>query len=252
MGTAVLFAPLGLGGGMLFVPILLYIGGWEVNSSTFVMSLTLTLCVSIGSGWVHHKEGLVDRALIRSAAPPAMVGAVLGAVVVQQLGAALDPVFKTLAMLLVGWACVKTWRRVRGTTLRREAGEVRHLPLRVGTGFGGTASAVLAIGAGAVYIPVLTQFGGVSDRKAIGTSLGIMVMVVPVAVVMHASLFVGDWPPMWQMLAAPLAVVIGAVAGAKIGLRLSDAVILRVFFGLLLIIFARYAMDLLDRFLLIL
>ncbi len=243
LGTAVLFAPLGLGGGMLFVPILLYVGGWEVASSTFVMSLTLTLCVSIGSGWVHRKEGLMDGALIRTAAPAAMIGAALGAVVVSLLGEALDPVFKGLAMLLVGWACVKTWRKVRGTTPQHTAGEVRTTPLRVGAGFGGMASAVLAIGAGAVYIPILNQFGGVSDRRAIGTSLGLMVLVVPVAVVMHASLFEGAWPPLWQMVSAPVAVVLGAVVGAKIGLKLPDAVILRVFFGLLLIIFCRYAMD---------
>jgi len=62
-------------------------------------------------------------------------------------------------------------------------------------------------------------------------------------VVMHASLFEGAWPPLWQMVSAPVAVVLGAVVGAKIGLKLPDAVILRVFFGLLLIIFCRYAMD---------
>jgi uncharacterized membrane protein YfcA len=248
-GTAVLFAPLGLGGGMLFVPILLYVGGWEVASSTFVMSLTLTLCVSVGSGWVHRKEGLMDGALIRTAAPAAMVGATMGALVVSQLGEALDPVFKGLAMLLVGWACVKTWRKVRGNTPQQRTGEVRRTPLRIGAGFGGMASAVLAIGAGAVYIPILNQFGGVSDRRAIGTSLGLMVLVVPVAVVMHASLFEGTWPPLWQMLTAPVAVVGGGVLGAKIGLKLPDAVILKVFFGLLVVIFSRYAIDVVGTYL---
>jgi len=53
---------------------------------------------------------------------------------------------------------------------------------------------------------------------------------------------------LWQMISAPIAVVVGAVVGAKIGLKLPDAVILKVFFGLLLIIFCRYATDVFGRY----
>ena len=46
--TAFLFAPLGLGGGMLFVPILHYLAGWPLDTATLVVSLLLTLSVSLG------------------------------------------------------------------------------------------------------------------------------------------------------------------------------------------------------------
>ena len=37
--TAFLFAPLGLGGGMLFVPILHYLADWPLDTATLVVSL---------------------------------------------------------------------------------------------------------------------------------------------------------------------------------------------------------------------
>ena len=48
-----LFAPLGLGGGILYAPVLIYISGWEVDGWLLVTSLLLTLGVATGSGHAH-------------------------------------------------------------------------------------------------------------------------------------------------------------------------------------------------------
>ena len=214
--TAFLFAPLGLGGGMLFVPILHYLADWPLDTATLVVSLLLTLSVSLGSGAVHHREGLIDLASVRRLAPFAMIGAAGGAFVVHALGDALNPVFKTLALALVVWASVKVARRLRHGTADKDGGELRPVPLRLGAGFGGGASAVLAIGAGAIYIPVLNQFGGLPD--------------------------------VWVLVLLPCAALVGAVLGARVGLTLPDLVILRVFLGLLVVIAARYLWDLVGLF----
>ena len=92
--TGFLFAPLGLGGGLLFVLILHYVVGWPLDSATLVISLLLTGCVSYGSGLVHHREGLVDIGRIRLGAPSALIGCVIGAIIVNMLGNSLDVVFK--------------------------------------------------------------------------------------------------------------------------------------------------------------
>ena len=246
--TAFLFAPLGLGGGMLFVPILHYLADWPLDTATLVVSLLLTLSVSLGSGAVHHREGLIDLATVRRLAPFAMIGAAGGAFAVHALGDALNPVFKTLALALVVWASVKVARRLRHGTADKDGGELRPVPLRLGAGFGGGASAVLAIGAGAIYIPVLNQFGGLPSRRAIGTSLGLMMLVVPVAVLVHAGLHGGAWPDVWVLVLLPCAALVGAVLGARVGLTLPDLVILRVFLGLLVVIAARYLWDLVGLF----
>ena len=243
--TAFMFAPLGLGGGMLFVPILHYVAGWPLDTATLVVSLLLTLCVSLGSGAVHHREGLIDVPTVRKVAPIAMLGAAAGSVIVHLLGNTLDPVFKALALALVVWACAKVGRRLRHGAAEKDGGSLRPVQLRVGAGFGGGASAVLAIGAGAIYIPVLNQFGGLPTRRAIGTSLGVMLLVVPVAILVHASLHAGGWPEAWVLVLLPACAFSGAVLGARVGLNLPDIVILRVFLCLLVVIAVRYALDLL-------
>jgi len=248
--TGFLFAPLGLGGGLLFVPILHYVAGLPLDASVLIISLILTGCVSYGSGFVHRKEGLMADEIIRTTAPFAFLGAIIGAFVVNAMGNSLDPVFKSLAMFVLIWALIKTTRRIRHGRSEKDGGEIESLPLRAGVGFGGMVSSVLAIGAGAVYIPVLNQFGGLGSRRAIGTSLGLMMVVVPIAVLVHGLLYSDPWPQVDALALLVLGVIAGSVIGARVGLRISDPIILRIFAGLLLIILSRYAWDLTNQILL--
>ena len=287
--TGFLFAPLGLGGGLLFIPILHYIAGWPLNTSTLVVSLLLTGCVSYGSGFIHHREGLMQINHVRLGTPTALLGAIIGALIVYILGDELDPVFKTLAMGIVFWAIIKTWKKIdfsshkdvinceecnqklnlptnfsgklRCPTCKFEfdtktgeindiissPSEIKHLEYRAGTAFGGMASSVLAIGAGAIYIPVLKQFGGLESRQAIGTSLGLMMVVVPISVMVHVLLFTGEWPSFWNIFLLPFAVLSGSIIGAKVGLQLSEQIILKGFLSILGLIFVRYLIDILSR-----
>lgn len=255
--TGFLFAPLGLGGGMLFVPILHYIAGWPLNTSTLVVSLLLTCCTSSGSGFIHHREGLMQISHVRKGAPSALLGAIIGSLIVYIMRDGLDPFFKTLAMVIVFWAIIKTWKKIDFTSQKSEIeeiidssnslSEIKDLEFRVGTGFGGMASSVLAIGAGAIYVPVLNQFGGLESRQAIGTSYGLMMMVVPVGVTVHVLLYSGDWPNFWNIFLLPFAVLSGSILGAKVGLLLSEQIILRGFISILGIIFIRYFFDILNQ-----
>ena len=61
-----LFAPLGLGGGILYVPLLHYIGGWDLDQTLIIVSLLLTTITSYGSGLEHRKQSYVDDRLILS------------------------------------------------------------------------------------------------------------------------------------------------------------------------------------------
>ena len=255
--TGFLFAPLGLGGGMLFVPILHYIAGWPLNTSTLVVSLLLTCCTSYGSGFIHHQEGLMQITHVRKGAPSALLGAIIGSLIVYVLRDGLDPVFKTLAMVIVFWAIIKTKKKINFSSQKYEIRdiiegsnsppEIRDVEFRLGTGFGGMASSVLAIGAGAIYVPVLNQFGGLESRQAIGTSYGLMMMVVPVGVTVHMLLYSGEWPSFWNIFLLPFAVLSGAILGAKVGLKLSEKIILRGFISILGIIFIRYFLDIITQ-----
>jgi uncharacterized membrane protein YfcA len=180
----------------------------------------------------------------------AIPGAILGAFIVSQLDDQLDFVFKVATMLVVGWANYKTWKKMRPQkSSKSEPDEIniQTIPVRIGAGFGGLASSSLAIGAGAIYIPVLHQYGGLRSRTAIGTSFGTMMFVVPMAIISHALFLQGQLPDLIWLFTLPIAVFVGATSGARLGMRLNDEVILKVFLGLLAIIFVRYAMDIGNR-----
>ena len=55
-----LFAPLGIGGGLLFAPLLHYGLGWEINGALLIVSLVLSATVAWGSGLRHRKEGHIS------------------------------------------------------------------------------------------------------------------------------------------------------------------------------------------------
>ena len=56
--VAFLFAPLGMGGGMIFVPLLHYGLGWEINGALFAVSLSLTAVVSWAADLLTERKSI--------------------------------------------------------------------------------------------------------------------------------------------------------------------------------------------------
>ena len=67
-------------------------------------------------------------------------------------------------------------------------GQVELKKLSAASAFGGFLSSVMAVGAGMIYVPAMKFFGKLETRKAIGSSLNIMMIVVPFAVIAHFTL----------------------------------------------------------------
>ena len=255
--VAFLFAPVGMGGGMLFVPLFHYSADWPIDGTLIATSLLLTTVVSFGSGLAHRKKGHHNDEAIRTALVGAVPGAMVGVLVVVSLGASLDPVFKTLSVVMLVWALVKT----RGKLGQPQTGDeatvnnepkqpIEHWPVRAGTGVGGMLSSVLAVGAGVIYVPVLQQKAHLEPRTSIGSSLHIMMAVVPVAILTHLAFisptemeaFVDALP---FLLGLMVLTYIGANAGARFGMRyISPSDIMKLFMVLVAVVLVRYLMDL--------
>ncbi|GIS43424.1 MAG: hypothetical protein Ct9H90mP16_04940 [Candidatus Poseidoniales archaeon] len=195
----------------------------------------LTGVVSWGSGLVHRREGLMDESIVKIALRGAIPGAVLGAIIVSLLDDKLDFTFKLVTMVVVGWANYKTWKKMRGESSQISEPmqtELREGWVTAGAGMGGLACSSMAIGAGAIYIPVFHEYGGLRARKAIGTSLGTMMFVVPTAILSHAILLQGQLPD-WDGWSHSHSLFCGANSGAKFGMRFDDGVILKCFLVLI-------------------
>jgi len=246
-----LFAPLGLGGGLLFAPLLHYGLGWEIDGALLIVSLGLSATVAWGSGLRHRKEGHVSDERFRQSLVGALPGAILGVVLVASLSGSFDLIFKSLSLIFVSWAIVKTLRS-KNHQLNGQR-EPALIPLRGGVASGGLLSSVLAIGAGAIYVPVLRAYGGLESRKAIGTSLHIMMVVLPISILTHFVALDSSQVDVLSsnlvlILSLPIVVVVAANLGARFGIaKVSEQHIMRLFVAVLCVIGIRYVIDLSSR-----
>jgi len=87
--VALIFSPLGLGGGVLYVPIFLYLLDWDVRES-ITGSLSLVFMVALGSSLSHKKSGhaatTVANAGRITAIPFAVVGTILAGILLDKVG----------------------------------------------------------------------------------------------------------------------------------------------------------------------
>src|SRR5207245_9180076 len=83
-GVAFIYSNLGLGGGLLFVPILLSTGVPDKDLAVPI-SLTLTIATATSSVINHHRRGLVDFRLGGVLLAGALLGAVVGTVLTLKL-----------------------------------------------------------------------------------------------------------------------------------------------------------------------
>jgi len=189
--------------------------------------------------------------------------ALLGVAIVLSLGSDLDLVFKLLSTFMLVWSLRKTLKKLAAPPTSAVAPEtedppaaaVEHWPLRIGTGIGGMLSSILAIGSGVIYVPVLQQYAHLPTRKAIGSSLHLMMVVVPVAIVTHLIFIeASDWETLreqaWFLLSLPLLTYVGAKLGAVFGMKyISSENILRVFCFLIAIVLVKYLLDVVPQLL---
>ena len=244
-----LFAPLGLGGGMLFVPLIHYVAQWPIDGKIIAVSLILTGVVSWGSGITHRKENLVDDNKISIALWGAIPGAILGVMIVQLFDDRLDFLFKSLSLILISVALSKYLFFNKKPKIEiSEQGE-NIAGIAIGSGIGGMLSSILAIGAGAIYVPCLQVFGKLKTRLAIGSSLNIMMIVVPIAVICHLLVMSNS---QLGLISENLIFIIilailtfsGAKLGASYGIRkISEKRIRQAFISILVIIWIRYLLD---------
>lgn len=170
---------LGVGGGIVAVPILLEIFEFMGISSSLAVSLAVgtaqasILIASTTAAAAHWRAGTIDRELVRSWLPALMVGAMIGLAVAPHAPSwVLTNVFAVVAaMLAVKMAAGD--RLIIGH--RQPRGAFAHMPPTL---VGGLAAAV-GVGGGTLSTPVLTLFS-FSLKRAIGAgALFNLVIAVP-------------------------------------------------------------------------
>jgi uncharacterized protein len=220
--SGVLAGMFGIGGGLITTPAIRLILGAPALIALGT-PLPVIIPTAISGAYGHWRHGSAD---IRAGIVIGLCGAplaVLGAWLSDLLG---GTVMMLLTAALLGYVAVDTVLAMRRDepaealdgAVDGDAGLPRpHVPLRklVVTGVvSGLYSGLLGLGGGFVIIPLLSRWGRVPFKLAIGTSLvAVSILAIP-GTVAHAYLGHVDW-----VIAAGLA--IGGVPGAAIGAHLS-------------------------------
>lgn len=237
---------LGVGGGMVIVPALLYVFHLTGVAAEFQQHLALgtslatILFTSVSSLKAHHARGAVLWSLLRTITPGILVGTFVGAQLAGQVSAvALKWFFVAFAYLIALQMLLD---------LRPKAS--RELPGKAGVGavggLIGLLSSWVGIGGGSLSVPFMTLCN-VPVKQAIGTSAAIG---FPLALAGAAGFVVSGWGRAlpagsfgFVYLPALAGIVLASFPMAKVGAaaahRLPAATLKKVFAAMLVLVASR-------------
>lgn len=242
--AGILAGLLGVGGGLVIVPVLAWMFVDAGFSTSVIMHLALgtslaTIVVtSISSSYSHHKYNAVLWPLVAKLAPGIVIGAWLGAAVADQLPSTILQkvfgVFELLVAVQIG--------------LNLKTASHRTLPGKLMTSIAGTViggvSAIVGIGGGTLTVPFL-HWCNVNMRNAVATSaacgfpiavagaLGYIVAGWNNAVLPNSSSGYVYWP---AFAAISITSLIFAPLGAKLAHTIPVPLLKRIFSVVLLVL----------------
>jgi uncharacterized membrane protein YfcA len=224
-GAGVFSGLFGVGGGSVIVPGALSIPGVDERNATAASLLAITVMATVGSAFQAGYGNLRPlQALVVGI--PATAGVLAGTALQQRIQPATVRALFAGLLILVGLITIAGLHPSPGheTALGVGAAGV------VGA-LAGIVAGLLGVGGGALFVPALVFFCGLTQLQAEATSL---LAIVPVSLVGAASQH--RYGNLDLRLAGPIA--LGSIPGALVGVaivNLLPARIVEILFGLLLI-----------------
>lgn len=242
---------LGIGGGVLLIPILTGLLGLPIKTAIGA-SIVSVIATSSAAGAVYLSRGLTHTRLSMVMEIATTLGAMAGGITATLIsGNLLSGIFGAVLIYVAYTMGRSSSKKINEADLKPTglmdtqyidplSGEevaygVRKLPLGLGASFlAGNISGLLGIGGGVIKVPVMTLIMGMPMRAAVATSnfmIGITAATSAVIYYQHGYID--------PSVAAPTA--LGVLAGAQIGSRLGGKLKneqLKKIFRWLLVIFA--------------
>jgi uncharacterized membrane protein YfcA len=177
LGAGFVAGLLGVGGGIVLVPVLSEV--WAVLGVASELRLPLAVGTSLAtifptairSTQGHHKKGAVDWDLLRAWAPATVLGACVGMILARMVGGAGLTIAFAVGAMLLALLLLTTSERTRIADAPPQG--LARWPYALGNG---ALSAMMGIGGGAFGATIL-QLHGVAIHRAIGTSAGFGLMI---------------------------------------------------------------------------
>ncbi|MCK4457977.1 MAG: sulfite exporter TauE/SafE family protein [Thermoplasmata archaeon] len=246
-GVAFVYSNLGLGGGLLYVPILLSFTPY-VKEVVVPISLTFTVATALSATLNHRRKGLVDFNLALMLLTGALIGAVLG--VLFNLKVREEVFYSVFIAVILIMSSKMLWDWIREA--RDEDADddskltrPRKIASSTGTLASGFTSGSLGIGGGLINVPLMEYVLGRGARRAIGTSS--LMIIFTGAFGFMTYLFLGTPEPIdfnLIFLLWPL-VFVGAFVGSRWGLeKLKSRMVALIFIIVIFLAAAKMSIDL--------
>jgi len=169
---------LGVGGGIVLVPILFYLfTALDVHESIRMhmavgTSLTTIVATALSSTRAHYKRGSIDTALLRSWGPWLFGGAVGGMALFSVIDSSVLSLIFGVVALIIALYMLLSKEPAEETTDRFPKGPLRWL---LGVVVGGVSS-LMGIGGGTLSVPLLSLYK-YPIRRAVGTAAAIGLLI---------------------------------------------------------------------------
>lgn len=224
--AGVLAGLLGVGGGIVIVPMLVFIFGWQGFPAETIMLLALgtsmgsIMFTSVSSSLAHNRTGGVDWTVVKTIAPGILVGTYCGSFVASRIPAQYLQMFFVLFLFYVVVQMLSGKKPRPSRQLPGVAG------MSAAGGIIGMVSSLVGIGGGTISVPFML-WNNVEMHRAVGTSAAIG---FPIAVAGCAGYLINGWgveplPPYslgFLYLPALLCIVAVSMFTAPLGARIAQ------------------------------
>ncbi len=243
--AGVLAGLLGIGGGLVIVPMLVFGLTWQKVSNDLIMHLALgtsmasIMFTAVSSFWAHHKRGAVHWDIVRRITPGILLGTFLGSCVASRMS----------TNYLKGFFVVFLYYVAAQMLTNTKPKPSRGLPGWMGM-FGtgnviGAVSSLVGIGGGTLSVPFML-WCNIAVHEAIGTSaaIGFPIAIAGTAGYLFNGIRASGLPEYslgYIYLPALAGIVCASVLTAPVGVRLAHSLPvmkLKRLFAILLIIVA--------------
>ena len=209
---------IGVGGGLLVVPVLLFLHVAPKQAAGTSMAVVLANAISGSASFLRQRRVDVRAGVIFAVAgiPGAVLGGLADQVVPPRVFTLLFATFLTLVAVRL---LLRPGQDAGAPVIADEHARAGFRPLLAAViGFAtGFVASLFGVGGGIIFVPALAYLFGFPAHVATATSTFTIALTAIVATASHA--YYGD--VLWQ---AALWIALGAVVGAQIGARLAPLV----------------------------
>ena len=239
---------IGIGGGVLYVPILLAFGFSFYQAAT--ISIFIIIALSISASLVYYRAQLIDWKLALIIEPLTAIMSLMAGYYSSFIQVKELKILFILVLIVSGYFMLKPIKEIQDKFInqrkwgywQRKFGEEEYsVNLIIGlpiTALAGLMAGLLGIGGGIIKVPLMVLLLGVPMKVAVGTSCLMVGLTALFGFFGH--FFAGHFEPKTALILA-LVVFAGAQAGSRISIKV-DKILLKKIYAIFLFLISAWMM----------